>query len=116
MTHVHGGLKIYGTILAALMTLTVITVAASYVHFGSGMINVVIALGIATMKASLVALFFMHLRWDKPMNGIILLTGLAFLSVFLFFCFIDADTRDVVRPSNLKVSAPALSGSSDSAR
>jgi len=59
--HIHGGPKIYGAVLAALLFLTVLTVGASYIHFGSGMANVIIALVIASLKASLVALFFMHL-------------------------------------------------------
>ncbi len=37
------------------------------------------ALAIATVKAALVALFFMHLRWDKPVNAIIAVAGFLFL-------------------------------------
>ena len=57
--------------LRALLVLTVVTVGASTIDFGSGMTNVIIAMLIASIKASLVALFFMHLRWDKPINAII---------------------------------------------
>ena len=39
---------------------------ASTIDLGSGMTNVIIAMLIASIKGSLVALFFMHLRWDKP--------------------------------------------------
>ena len=56
----HGGAAIYVSTLVALLILTAITVGASYIDFGSG--NVVIALIIATIKATIVALFFMHLR------------------------------------------------------
>ena len=38
-----------------------------------------IAVGIATVKASLVALYFMHLRYDQPFYAIVLLTALLFL-------------------------------------
>ncbi len=95
--------KSYATVLAALLTLTVITVTAASVDFGS--LNIVIALGIATIKASLVALFFMHLRGGRPMNGIIFVSGVLFLGVFLMFCLIDAESRDVPRPTHL-VSLP----------
>ena len=60
-----------------------ITVGASYINFGSG--NVVIALAIATVKATLVALFFMHLAEDKPVNAIIAIAGFMFLGIFLMF-------------------------------
>src|SRR5260370_31619254 len=53
--------KLYTAILAILIMLTFITVSASKIQFGSNMVNVVVALTIATIKASLVALFFMHL-------------------------------------------------------
>ena len=48
--------------LIALLILTGVTVAASYVNFGSSTVNVIVAMLIATFKASLVALVFMHLR------------------------------------------------------
>ena len=73
--HVHGGPKLYGMVLGALLVLTVITVAASMIDSGSAMTNVIIAMLIASIKASLVALFFMHLRWDKPMSAIIFCVG-----------------------------------------
>jgi cytochrome c oxidase subunit 4 len=68
-------------IFATLVVLTIITVAASYVDFGSG--NTVIALIIATIKAGLVATFFMHLRYDKLFNTLAFLSAFLFLAVFL---------------------------------
>jgi cytochrome c oxidase subunit IV len=98
--------KIYGAVLVALLILTGITVGASYVHFGSGMANVVIALTIATVKATLVGLFFMHLAHDRPINAFILITSLSFVGLLLILSYADVATRDEYRPSNLKV-APA---------
>jgi len=97
--------KTYSLTLALLLILTAITVGASYIQFGS--LNVVIALGIATIKASLVALFFMHLRHDKPVNAVIACAGFLFLGLFLLFTFLDVDTRDPLQPVNLKAVAPA---------
>ncbi len=94
--------KPYLLVLAALLALTAITVTAAGINFGSPSVNVVIALAIASIKGSLVALYFMHLRHDKPMNAVIFLTGLFFLSVFLIFCLMDTGSRDEVRPSNGK--------------
>lgn len=97
-SHAHASsAKTYTKVLATLVALTVITVLAAGVNFGSA--NAVIALVIASIKASLVALFFMHLRHDKPMNAIIFVCGLVFLSVFLIMCVIDTDSRDVVHPA-----------------
>jgi len=95
----HGGPKIYTANLFALLFLTVITVAAASFNFGSA--NVVIALAIATLKAILVALFFMHLLWDKPVNAIIAIAGFLFLGIFLMFDFIDVTTRVNLQPRNM---------------
>lgn len=90
--------RTYAIVLGALLALTAVTVAAAGVHFGSAFINVVIALAIASAKASLVALYFMHLRHDKPMNAIIFLVGLAMLGIFLMLTFLDTLSRDTVEP------------------
>jgi cytochrome c oxidase subunit 4 len=97
--------KTYTLTLVVLLILTAITVGASYIQFGS--LNVVIALTIATIKASLVALFFMHLRHDKPVNAVIACAGFLFLGLFLLFTFLDVGTRDPLQPVNLKAPAPA---------
>lgn len=91
--------KVYGIILGALLVLTAITVAAAGIHFGSPAVNVVVALTIATVKASLVALYFMHLRYDKPLNAVIFVSGLFALGVFLMATFGDTAARDRVQPS-----------------
>ena len=99
--HEHGW-KGYLYILLILLVLTVITVTDSQVNFGSSAANVVIAMTIATVKATLVALFFMHLKDDKPINGLIFVSTLLFLAVFLGFCMIDADSRFDSRPASYK--------------
>ncbi len=103
--------KTYGKVLGTLIALTVITVLAAGINFGSG--NVVIALAIATVKASLVALFFMHLLHEKAMNSIIFVSGLVFLGVFLMLSVLDTDTRDIIRPSApARAAAPAAAATS----
>ncbi len=101
--HVHEhSWKGYLYILLVLLSLTIITVTASQINFGSSTANVVIAMTIATIKASLVALFFMHLKDDKPINGLIFVSALLFLAVFLGFCIVDADSRFDTRPGTYK--------------
>ncbi|HME10426.1 MAG TPA: cytochrome C oxidase subunit IV family protein [Bryobacteraceae bacterium] len=97
----------YAITLAILLVLTFITVAVSYLDFGAG--NVVIALAIATIKASLVGLIFMHLLHDKPIDGLILVAGFLLLALFLGFSAIDVDSRGNLEPANVKtpIAAPA---------
>ena len=99
--------KVYAGVLAALLVLTGLTVTAAGIDFGA--YNTVIALIIATMKASLVALFFMHLRHDK-FNSVVFLGGIFFLGVFLIFTLFDIDSRVVVLPSNLKAPVKEFPG------
>jgi len=84
--------------LIALLILTAITVGASYIQFGAA--NVVIALTIATIKAIIVALIFMHLLHDKPVNAVIAVAGFIFLGIFLLFDFLDIDSRTNPQPIN----------------
>ena len=96
--HVVDSWVIYAAVFGALLCLTVLTVAASYVDFGAA--NTVIAVLIASMKASLVAIFFMHLRHDKPFHTLILLSGLLFLSFLFLFTLTDEGTRNDVDDMN----------------
>lgn len=69
-------------VLAALMALTVITVLVTGVDLGAQG-NLVVAMVIATIKATLVILFFMHLVWDKKLHLILFMTSVLFLILFL---------------------------------
>jgi cytochrome c oxidase subunit 4 len=108
-THEHEitGPKTYSAILLALLVLTILTVAISRVDFGN--LNTVVAIFIASVKGSLVALFFMHLRHDK-FNGVIFVLGLFFLGIFLIFTLFDVSTRVTVLPANLKQPVQAFPG------
>ncbi len=75
------------TVFALLMVLTVVTVSATRIDVGSW--NLWIAMGIATVKAALVALYFMHLRYDHPFHGLLFLTALVFLALFLSLTLLD---------------------------
>ncbi|NUQ61619.1 MAG: cytochrome C oxidase subunit IV family protein [Pirellulales bacterium] len=68
-------------VLLTLVVLTVATVAATWVDLEPW--NLAIALGIATVKAALVVLYFMHLRYDHPFNALVFVTALLFLAMFL---------------------------------
>jgi cytochrome c oxidase subunit 4 len=74
-------------VFVALVFLTFATVAATWVDLGD--MNLWIALAIATFKAALVALYFMHLRYDHPFNALILVGGLGILALFLALVLLD---------------------------
>lgn len=86
--HIRG----YMIVGAALLIGTILTVWASYIDLGHHW-NIVLALVIATVKASLVALFFMHLISERQMIYMVLaftaifFTGLMFLTVGAFHDF-----------------------------
>lgn len=71
----------------ALLILTALTVWSAGLDFGN--YNIVIALVIAFFKGSLVVLFFMHLRYDRPFNGIIFITAMAFVVLFISLALLD---------------------------
>lgn len=90
-------------VLLALLVLTVVTVAASRVDFGSA--NLLIAMLIATVKATLVIAIFMHVKWDTAINRIVFLSSFLFLSLLLIFTLSDQATRGRANPGN-KIKAP----------
>jgi len=83
-------LKLLVGIFAALIVLTILTVAAINVDLGA--MNIWVALFIAVIKGGLVALYFMHLRWDNPFNGVVLMVALVMLAVFIGIALKDALT------------------------
>ena len=83
--------QLFRNVLITLLVLTALTVAASRIHFGSA--NMLIAMAIASIKASLVIAFFMHLRWDTGINKIVFLSAFLFLSLLFIFTLGDQATR-----------------------
>ncbi len=75
-------------VYCVLMFLTLATVAVTQVDLGP--FNIYVALFIAVVKAGLVALFFMHLRWDAPFNGVIILIALFFVALFIGTTILDS--------------------------
>lgn len=90
---------VWGLILVflALVFLTFLTVAQA--HFDLGSWDVLLSLFIATIKASLVVLFFMHLAADKPFNAIVFVSSLLFVALFLVGTLTDSQQyRDTLEP------------------
>jgi cytochrome c oxidase subunit 4 len=76
-----GNRSTYIRVWAALVALTAVTVGVSWLHLGVG--NAVVALGVASAKASLVGLYFMHLRRESPLVRAFALAPLLFLALII---------------------------------
>jgi cytochrome c oxidase subunit 4 len=87
----------------ALVVLTVVTVAASWIDVGP--FNLLLAMAIATVKGALVVLYFMHLRWDRPFNAVVFIGSLAFVALFIVLALMDTAHY---QPELIPGHAPAL--------
>lgn len=86
--HVHVvPVSILAGVLGLLLFLTVVTVAATWIDLGSA--NIWIAMAIATVKAVFVLLYFMHLRYDRPINAVIFVASLLFVLLFVGITLMD---------------------------
>jgi cytochrome c oxidase subunit 4 len=85
--HVRGYIGIFGALLA----LTVVTVGVSYLQLPTAP-TVALGLAIATAKATLVVLFFMHLKGERPMvYWPLALTMFLFAALFAFILWTEGD-------------------------
>ena len=84
-------LRIYYTVFAALMIFTAVTVGIAYIDLGR--LNVVVALTIAVVKATLVILYFMHIRYSARLTRFVLAAGFFWLLVLILFTMADIVSR-----------------------
>ncbi len=87
----HGSLGAYFAVFTALMVLTAVTLWAAYQHLGIW--NTPLALAIATTKAVMVALIFMHLRSSPKLTAIVVATSIVFLAFLMLITLSDYLTR-----------------------
>jgi cytochrome c oxidase subunit 4 len=83
--------KVYLAVFLALCVLTVITVQVTGHDFGP--FNLVVALGVAFTKATLVVLYFMHARYSPKLTAIVIASSLAFFVILVFLILTDYLTR-----------------------
>ncbi|NVB85288.1 MAG: cytochrome C oxidase subunit IV family protein [Kofleriaceae bacterium] len=72
-----------------LLVLTIVTVLATKIDFGAN-INLAVAMVIAVTKATLVVLFFMHLRYDRLFHSVIFVSALLAACLFVGFTLMDS--------------------------
>ena len=85
-------IPLYLAIFAALMVGTALTVVVAFYDLGA--MNIVVALAIAVTKASLVVLYFMHVKYSSPLVQLAACTGFIWLAIMIGFTFSDVFTRD----------------------
>jgi cytochrome c oxidase subunit 4 len=81
----------YYAVSGALAVLLALTIAASYVDLGT--LNVVVAIGIATAKAVLIVLYFMHVRYSPPLVRMAAVAGFVWLGILLVLLLADYAAR-----------------------
>jgi cytochrome c oxidase subunit 4 len=95
--------KIYAVIFLSLMVGTGLTVWAAFQNFGP--FNIVIALAIATVKATLVVLYFMHARYSPKRTQLVIVCSIFWLAIMLALTLSDYNTR----PQDVHLSQSAIS-------
>ena len=83
--------KIYVMIFLSLMAGTGLTVWAAFRNFGP--FNIVIALAIASFKATLVVLYFMHARYSPRRTHLVIVSSVFWLAIMLVLTLSDYNTR-----------------------
>lgn len=85
-------IPVYVAIFATLLILTGVTVGVAYIDLGR--LNIFVALAIAVFKASLVVLYFMHVKYSSRLTQLAAATGFLWLGILLSFTLADEWTRD----------------------
>ena len=96
--------KIYAAVLAALLIGTWSTVQAAKIDLGPW--NIVLALGIAVTKMTLVILFFMHGKYSSRRTKLVIVSGFFWLAIMLALTLADYTTRHP-EPSRSQFASPS---------
>jgi cytochrome c oxidase subunit 4 len=83
----HVPYKVYFIVWGALLVLTAVTVGVSYVDMKN--VTVLTAMLIAATKSMLVLLYFMHIRFEKPMFSVMILATMLTYGIFVALTFVD---------------------------
>lgn len=95
--------KVFLNVFLALLVMTVVTVAVAQVDLGS--LNLVVAMLIASVKAGLVAAFFMHLKYESPLLWMYVVIPIILLFVMIGGIFLDDPLRLPAREEATTASA-----------
>ena len=96
MTHYIVPSRIYLLVFVALLLLTAVTVAASFYDLGGGRshyANAIVAITIAVSKATLVVLYFMHVRYGSRLTWVFVGAGVFWFLILIVLTLSDVFTR-----------------------
>ena len=92
-------LSVYYAVFGSLIVLTFVTVGVS--HLGlPPTLSIIVAMAVASLKATLVGTWFMHLIHDTKFNILLFLASFWFIAVFFIFTFFDLSSRDRIMKSS----------------
>jgi cytochrome c oxidase subunit 4 len=91
MSHVVIPQRVYYLVFVTLILLTLVTVDVAFYNFG--FLNIYIAMAIATVKATIVAMYFMHLRYNPKLTWLFAGAGLLWLFIMFVLTIADYVTR-----------------------
>lgn len=83
--------RVYYTVFGILMLCTYLTVQIAFLDLGA--LNTVVALTIAVFKATIVVLFFMHVRYSSRLTWVVVIGSVFWLGILLALTFSDYLTR-----------------------
>lgn len=84
-------ISLYNKIIGTLFVLTALTYAVSFANLGPA--SLMVAMFVATIKASLVVAYFMHLKYDEKYHLFVFLGTIIFVGIFFGFIMFDMDAR-----------------------
>lgn len=84
-------ISLYVKVLGALFVLTALTYAVSFANLGA--LSLTVAMVVATAKAALVCMFFMHLKYDDRYHVFVFLSTIIFVAIFFTFTIFDMKAR-----------------------
>lgn len=103
-------------ICCILLFLTAVTVWISrydFTEINIAEMGIILALGVATVKATIVGLYFMHLRWDRAFIGFIFVASILFVALFIGIAL--TDTMEY-QPTIIKGDTPKITEAMDKLR
>lgn len=90
--------RVYFLVFGVLMVFTATTVWAAFIHLG--VLNDLVALAIAVTKATLVVLYFMHVRHSSRLTKVVVVAGFFWLAILFGLTLSDYFTRDFLGNPN----------------
>lgn len=91
MKEIRPTARVYGTSVILLLSLLALTIGAAYVNLGP--FNTIVAMLISFTKGALILLFFMHLRYGKPITWVFAAAGFFWLLIMMALALSDYLTR-----------------------